>query len=1037
MPGEDIQLDSKVATLRTMQREGNSPRVAELVLVQWPAPDGPIYYGTRVAHDLLDSPELLARIEGEIELRLGSGIFLEVPRTAGISDDTIALDFWDGDNELTRLTQVHGAGMRVEVFYYFPDVDLLLSHWWGHLQPADEGGVDRFRANAQSGFRSSNLPLPGRAFYTGCQAVFGGLLETQAEIDEGDCPYSRHLAGTRGAGSFATDTSWVQTQTPADGWQNLAFDDSSWSAPVDQGPVATSPWTGSGGPPAFPSGTTARWIWYHDSRFSTSLDNSIVYFRKRFTAAAASALLVMSADETFDCYLNGTLIATGVNDWRQSRTVALSLVQNEEYVLAVRVDNSVTQIPGLIFSPGGLVAEVSYGLLGIGFGNLDPATGQPFTTCPRNSRAVCVERLGDDKSYLAFDSVLESHVVHETKGPNITVTSRGNETNLSRPLRVIAGKRHVSDLDLLLFVVEPNTKHPDQGSVKCLYAVAEGNNRSVKNGLINGVTIAPQHSNYRTGARRQVATSFSPNVLNYSGTGLFLGVAQGNFNQAGADDLRGEVDVEGLDDVRIYSDTQNFVYGYTTDRAWWLLHCLRNKRWGYGLDAKRVRIQDFLDIAAWFREIVTVKDKDGNIFTGQRSQFNAELIGRTTQQQIEDICRSGRLGLPFPDKGQLRVVPLRRASELFSPGVFTDKAFFGALNRAPTAGERDEWFEALLDARAVSQAILLAEGQSRVISLFESAEYDARNRTDEEFVGDCYRAFLRREADAEGLAFWLNDLTTFSPPELARTHILEAFSLSTEFAADCSDSDIPTFSDRGDERNVCLDGPQADGGKTTLVYSIQSDADLPNRVVLTFDDAAHENKQVPLTFEDVDQQLRAGRAFGDTTRRVVQKDYTAFGITDAGEAGRLGNLLLDLGEFDEGGLANNLRFAFTTWYIEVVNVHPYQIIKIDSAKLDAINAVRTAKGLEPFSYFRVRSLKRLPDLKAEVSCQAYPVEYYERLELLTEPPPVTPSGPPDFDPFDPDFPGEPERRPPFVVGLDEVGHNDDQIFFRVERDPIT
>ena len=1026
---EDPDQDAKIATLRTMQAGGTSPRVAELLLVNWPAPDGAIYYATRLSNELLDNADLLDRLDGPIELRLGSGIFLDIPQEAGIGDDKIDLDFWDADNELTRLVQIHGAGMRVEAFYYFPDVDLLISEWWGHLQSPDSAGVDRFKANAQSGFRSSNLLLPARAFFTGCQAVFGGLLTTQAEVDEGDCPYSAHLTGERGAGSFASDTSWLQTTTPPpDGWQALAFDDSGWSAAVDEGAVTTTfPWTGSGGPPAFPAGTDAHWIWYHDSKWPPNLDSTTVYFRKSFTAADAAAMLIISADESFVAWLNGAQIAVSVSDWRYSVSVPLTLIEAEDYVLAVRVVNNY-----IVPSPGGLVAEVGYGLLGNGLGNLDPDTDAPYTSCPRNNQAACIARLeppGATKapSYLAFDSIIESHTVNETKGPNITVTSRGNETNLTRSLRVIAGRRHVSDLDLLQFVVEPNTNHPDQGSVKCLFAICEGNNKSVTNGKINGVTIAPQHSNYRFGARRQPPTSYSPNVLNYSGTAQFLGVAQGDFTQSGADDLRGECDVEGLDDVRIYTSVDAYTHEYTTERGWWLLHCLRNKRWGYGLDARRVHIPDFLDIAAWFKEIVTVKDKDGNVFTGPRSQFNAELIGRSTQQQIEDICRSGRLSLPFPDKGKLRVVPLRRAAELFSAAVFTDKAFFGALARAATTEEREEWFEALLDARDISQAALLAECVSRVTDLFESSLYTDRARTDEEFISDCYAGFLRRDAalDPEGAAFWLGQLVATS-----RAHILEAFSVSIEFMADCTDSAVPTFSDRGEGRNICVDSD----GKTTLTRSVQPDGELPNRIVLTFDDAAHENKQVPLTFEDVEQQLRAGRAFGDTSRRVVVREYTAFGVTDPGEAGRLGNLLLDLGEFDEGGLQNNLRFSFVTWYLETVGMHPYQIIKLDSAKLDVINTVRVAQGIEPFHYFRIRSLQRQPDLKVEIECQAYPVDYYERLELLTQGPPVPPSGPPDDDPDDPDFPGR--GRMPFNVGLTGVSHNDDQILFRVGRESL-
>src|SRR6185503_17539183 len=119
---EDPELESKLTTLRQMQSAGTSPRVAELCLIEWPAPDGPIYYGTRIANDLLNNDALLDRLDGPIELRLRQGMFLDLPSSAGISDDKVVLDFWDGDNELTRLTQVHGSGQRVEIFYYFPDV---------------------------------------------------------------------------------------------------------------------------------------------------------------------------------------------------------------------------------------------------------------------------------------------------------------------------------------------------------------------------------------------------------------------------------------------------------------------------------------------------------------------------------------------------------------------------------------------------------------------------------------------------------------------------------------------------------------------------------------------------------------------------------------------------------------------------------------------------------------------------------------------------------------------------------------------------
>lgn len=1363
----DANQAAKLAELRAMQSAGNNPRVAELVLVEWPMPDGPIYYATRLAADLVDSETVLDQLDGPIELRLGRGVFLDAAHEAGIGDDTIPLDFWDGDHELTRLLITHGAGVRAELFYYFPDVDLFVSEWWGHVQPPEAINIDRVMTVAAAGFRSSGLPLPGRAFFTGCQAVFGGLLDTQAEIDEGDCPYNRHLYSSGGTGwlyarpltvdhtkipntdlvnfafpvvgtypylateanggrvknasghdvAFFTDETlttklshevvsynastgavvyWVKLPTAShtlDTVIYLAYGNAGITTAQSDGPgvwdaalkgvyhfngtppsgldstsnvhhatvngaTATAGKVGGGahftagqnimlpasadfifgsgdctisfwfkpenigtlaimigkdhessrqwiichnaagntlgivlyGPPNSSTNTISTLVngtWYmghltrsgstlrlylngvldgpttsttlnltgtrnvflgkreyttNPENFTGSLDevrfakgtarsadwikaefnsqNSPATFyaigaefaaqpvfafgppswinvangtpgangaflktgvvnawdcgaahavavepgtdasmRFKFAAGYTAAgffstdtprsggadcwaVLQANLDHNVSCKYLGTNVQANVATWAASDSFEIKQRDGVFYfyknATEIMADFKLPPPPAVdplhlgvaIQNPG---AGLSSSAVLVGdagpapaFGLLDPATGLPFTSCPRNTPAVCAARLGDSLSYLAFDTVAESHVVNETRGPNITVTSRGNETNLKRPLRVIAGRRHVFDLDLLAFVVEPNTKHPDEGSVKCLFAACEGPLNSITNGKINGNTIAPQHYNYRNGEKRQGQTSFSPNILNYSGTALFLGVAQGDFTKSGAEDLRGEADVEGLRNVRVYSDALVYHEQFSTERGWWLLHCLRNKRWGYGLDAARVEIQDFIDLALWCNEVVGQKDKEGHDTTGPRTQFNAELIERTAQQQITDICSSGRFGLPFTDRGKLRVLPLRRADELFSPYVFTDQAFWSVLVRPPTSAEGNAWVEALNTARAVSNAALWAEGQARQLELFHSAEYTARARTDAEFVTDCYHSYLRRPPDAAGLAFWVGQVALDG-----RDAVLAAFNASGEFEDLCADHPIATFSDRGADRNICFDE-----ARTTLEFSMQSDAELVNRIVLTFDDQTQENTQIPLTFENVTQQLRAGQAFGDTSRRAVERPYTAFGITSIGEAGRLGNLLLDLGEFDEGGVANNLRAEFVTWYLAAVELHKYQIIKIESDKLDQINAARTAQGLEAFDYFRIRSLKRSNDLTVEISAQAYPVLYYDRLELLNHGPVLPPTLPGEggFDPEDPDGPGR--GRLPFNVTLIALSHNDDQLFFTVGKEAI-
>ncbi len=710
-PDTDEQIAAKIEALKAY---GGSAKVCELARAGWPSPDGPIWYGVKSATPYLKDQTLLAVIDGPVDLRFDQSFFLEIPRDSDVVDDKVDLDFSDLDHEIERLFVTHGAGVGVEVFYWFPEVELLLSEWWGHLIPPDSADGVRFRASAEFGFMSNQLPMPRRGMFSTCSAVFGGQLRTLSDVLFNDCPYNIHLDGGD----------------------------------------------------------------------------------------------------------------TGLLDG-----------------------------------------------------------GDPFPTCPHN-RAGCIARLGDDKSYLGFDTVIQSYTVGQTKGPNVTVTTRGNESNLKRPLRVIFGERDVQDLDLLAYTIEPDTKHPEGGAVTVLVAECEGPIQGQNKQQVNNILVGYQHLNARNGELRQSRTGFSLNVSNYSGTALFFGRVQGDFTKITAGDLRCSAHIFGLRNVRVYSDPDTFVEQYSQDRAWCLLRMLTDKRWGRGWDFSRLHLQDWIDLSAWFAETVTVHDKDGNTTTGTRSTFNAELIDRTAQQQIMDVCRSGRCSLPYPDKGKIRIRPLKKAT------------------------------------------------------------------------------------DAE--------LTN-----------------------------APVFTDRGNTRNILVDQNE----NSLLSWSEISDRDLTNQWIVTYDDAAHANAETPLIFESADQQMAAGRSFGDTTRHVASQNMPAFGVTNVGEAGRFGNTMLDLGEFDDGGLQNNQRWTLTTWFAYAIALAKYQIVKLDSAKLDRLNAIRASLDppLPAFTHFRVRSFRRLPDLKVELSLQAYPVEYYDALEGEDAPalPPVgysiNPGGGFGLLPTDPSF----------------------------------
>ena len=666
-------------------RAGAGPdvEVCELAKVNWPAPDGAVFYASTFADE--DWPALRNHLGGgRVEPRLPGLQFLEVTRESGVSDESVQLNFWDADFAISSLFAAHGEGVRVEIFFYFPQVDLLLSMWHGHARAPEQADEEYFGARAENGFMSVQLPLPRRAFFSTCQAVFGGLLSSQAEIDEHDCPYNRQVGG--------------------------------------------------------------------------------------------------------------------------------------------------------------------------GTGNLDPATGAPYTTCPRLRRSDCTARLGNDLFFLAHDTVASSYAVGSR---GVIATSRGNESNLKRPLRVIAGERTVRDLDLLQYVVEVgNPSRPQDGSIKLLYAISEGVIQGASQPKLSNLTIQPQHYAFRLGTRGQPSTGFTRTVNNYSGTALLNAVLQGDFRRLDPQQISTEIRVQGLANVRHYSDETTFAEVYSRDRAWWLLECYRNKRWGLGADVLRFAIEeDFIPLSAWFAENVSFTDKDGNTYTGPRSTFNAELGDRSAQQHITDICMAGRCTVPFPFEGKLRVFPLKKLME---------------------------------------------------------SDLDA----------------------------------------------------------------APVFADYGDFRNILRDPVTQ---KSSLSRSWLSDRDLPNAIKVTFDDRERNHEERPLIFDDVPQQLRAGRAFGDTGRRAVEKPYGLLGVTNVGEASRCGVLLRDLGPFDEGGLENNLRLTFKTFFTQALGLHKSKVIRVLSRQ-----PLQDPRGRQ-FEYFRVRYVKQMPDLTCEISAQAYPVDYYETTESLATP----------------------------------------------------
>lgn len=493
-----------------------------------------------------------------------------------------------------------------------------------------------------------------------------------------------------------------------------------------------------------------------------------------------------------------------------------------------------------------------------------------FTSCPRNHVDRCQERFAStprkELPYLAFDFTSGQALVgagdHKWTGE-----TRGNEAAQNKVLRVVAGGKYIHDLTLQAFQPQSGGSHPEDGYCPTLWSICEGPIDNAYLFDVNGQQIASNHTIFNDNTKGQIgqhAISFPTPTLNYSGTAIVrLDAGPHNWIGVQATDFSANCFVRGKNDVRVYTGPTTFTKQYTTNRAWWILECLTNRRWGYGIDYGRIEIQDFIDLADWCDDIVTVTDSEGVVYSFPRSTFNADLNENTVAEQFNQICSGGRISLPFNYHGKLRILPL------------------GNFMNAP---------------------------------------------------------------DIPG---------------------------------------VPTFTDQGETgRNIMFSG-----GKSSLTWSRESDKKVINQVKGSFDDGAFMTQpQHKVIIDDLDQQLKAGVAFGDFSLRLVSDDFTAFGVTNLGEALRLFMLHLRLGKFDgfeKPGTKNNLRVKFSTWspYADGVKLHPWRVIRV----LNSFLQLEEEQTGMPYQFFRVMKMTNRKDLKLDIEAQAFPTNYIGHSEDETIP----------------------------------------------------
>jgi hypothetical protein len=102
----------------------------------------------------------------------------------------------------------------------------------------------------------------------------------------------------------------------------------------------------------------------------------------------------------------------------------------------------------------------------------------------------------------------------------------------------------------------------------------------------------------------------------------------------------------------------------------------------------------------------------------------------------------------------------------------------GLLSRLPDDGGFGYWLHRLRIAQCVGQSSVLSQVDLISSQFINSPEYIGRQRTNSQFIGDLYNAFLRRGGDLSGVLFWIGQL---SNGVLTRDQVRQYFMNSPEF----------------------------------------------------------------------------------------------------------------------------------------------------------------------------------------------------------------------------------------------------------------
>lgn len=581
--------------------------------------------------------------------------------------DEIDITFDDIDKEIMGRFQTYGSGVRAELVFYFPDVQGWHEAWEGQLKAPKSFGWATLKTIITNGTRSRELKLPGSNHPVGhCRFTFGALLPTLAALASNGCPYDLDKGGT--TGNLNPLTGLPYTDCPRDkeaciarlGGDSVEHPDFYGGFDDTIGAIVTDPDTG--------------WQATSQSNVTNLKDPIIIVFGTQWVTPTK---LLWRRDPNTDHPDTGWFDVV----WEicHGRVLAVTNFKVNDSIIPASLLKLRLGTRGQ--AQTGYASDMPhYSMVAVAWSRIGQLN--PMNYGPEDFNAKCqVVGLAD---VLSFNPTAAGSL--ETTGLLATYYASSTFTNE-------AGQRVLSN------VAQPETIVAPISTLSLLQRFSLRIEGSITFEHSENYTMTVEHTG---GAKLTINGSVIVNQLGTNGThtGNFTPVAGTPYSfvfefvrNASSflfpapwryflkwNSASQPIEVVPSEAFSISTPpTNGSSRVFTDDRVWALLECFTNYTWGRRYDpTTKFNIDSWnftqRTLAQNVTHTFTNSDGDVRTFSGRRSTMNATLKGRPTDEQIIDICRAGRICVPFWHEGQFYLKPFRPASssELANARVFTD-----------------------------------------------------------------------------------------------------------------------------------------------------------------------------------------------------------------------------------------------------------------------------------------------------------------------------------------------------------------------------